>query len=368
ALLARDGTFLQVNDALCRMLAYTRDELIGTSASDRTHEGDRAQLAAAVARAHANPGTAVELEKRCLPAGDRDLWAQLVLSRLGDAVLAQARDVTADHRIADGLLRDELTGLPTRGLALDRLANALREQGPGGSVAAVVIDIDRFGAINDSFGHVAGDRVLAACAARFLSQEPAARTVGRLGGDEFVAVYSDVRYPAEAVSLAQGLVATLEVPLGGDGGALHVSASAGVALSTSSSDPAELLRDALTALHRAKARARGTVELFDHDMRVVAASRLRLEQELATAIAGDQLRLHYQPIVDLRRGTTVGLEALVRWEHPERGLLTPDEFIPVAEDTGLIDDLGRWVVRGALAQLAAWRQTSPSLADLHVSV
>jgi diguanylate cyclase (GGDEF)-like protein len=255
-------------------------------------------------------------------------------------------------------LHDPLTGLPNRALLADRLANAqARARRSTGGVAVLFLDLDRFKVVNDSLGHSVGDRLLVAVADRISGSIRPGDTAGRFGGDEFIVVCDDVHDEAEALRLADRLVASLEEPfvLAGGSEPIFLSASVGVSMASDGrEDPASMIRDADAAMYRAKERGRARCELFDHDMRERVVARLETENDLRRALERDELRLDYQAFVDVTTQAVVGAEALVRWDHPQRGTLSPDHFIGVAEEIGLIRPLGRWVLREACTQLARW--------------
>ncbi|MBI2708119.1 MAG: EAL domain-containing protein [Actinobacteria bacterium] len=268
-----------------------------------------------------------------------------------DAISFIARDIrdrkALEHRLEHQATHDPLTGLPNRTLVLDRLRVALaRTLRRGGEVAVLFADLDDFKVVNDSLGHEMGDRLLEVLASRLVSAVRPGDTVGRFGGDEFVVVCEDVDGHESASLVAERLAETLTQPVGLDGTEVVVSASVGIALASQASTTAEdLLRDADSAMYEAKARGRARAEIFDLAMRTRAVARLELEGSLRRAVERRELRLRFQPQVDLRTGATVGFEALLRWEHPERGLLEPDEFLGVAEGSRLIVPVGRWVLQ-----------------------
>jgi diguanylate cyclase (GGDEF)-like protein len=273
-------------------------------------------------------------------------------------VLADAIDrVRTEEETRRRGLHDPLTGLPNRTLVLDRIAHALaRQDRSEGSVAVLFLDVDNFKVVNDSLGHRAGDNLLCQLAARLSDAVRPADTVGRFGGDEFVVLCEDVTDEPMALRIAGRLARVFAEPFSLEGDDVHVaSASIGVVLRDGAhDDPEELLRDADAAMYRAKERGRARVELFDTGMRARAIGRLQTEGDLRRALERDELRVVYQPIVALGDGRIRGFEALVRWQHPERGLLAPAQFIPVAEESGMIVALGRVVLEEACRQSAHW--------------
>jgi diguanylate cyclase (GGDEF)-like protein/PAS domain S-box-containing protein len=267
------------------------------------------------------------------------------------------QDVTAQREAAEALsqlaLHDPLTGLPNRSLFMDRLGQALRRLDRRNRVLAVLfVDLDRFKIINDRFGHAAGDETLLAVGTRLREVLRPSDTVARLGGDEFVALCEDLESDQAAVRVAERVLAALDRPMPCAGQEVTCSASIGIALTRRADATADaLLRDADMAMYRAKETGRHRIEVFDNSARLRNQARLQTAEELRLAVDSDQLRVVYQPIVHLGQATPAGVEALVRWQHPRRGLLAPAEFIEVAEDTGLVVPLGAWVLRRACRDL-----------------
>ncbi|HET9442092.1 MAG TPA: EAL domain-containing protein, partial [Acidimicrobiales bacterium] len=263
---------------------------------------------------------------------------------------------------------DTLTGLPNRALVLDRLDHALaashRYDRP---VGVLFVDLDRFKVVNDSLGHSIGDEVLIRIGERLRSAVRPSDTVGRLAGDEFVVVCEDVD-SNDLLRIAQRVTAAVEVPLSLYGRDAVITASIGIAHVAAGGRAEDVLRDADVAMYRAKERGRARVEIFDHAIRARLLQRLETEQALRRAVHRNELQLHYQPIVEVRSGRLTGVEALVRWAHPERGMVPPNDFIPLAEETGLIIPIGRWVLNEACAQLRRWQEGNPALAHLKVAI
>ncbi len=255
-------------------------------------------------------------------------------------------------------LHDPLTGLPNRTLALDRLDQALaRRHRERIDLAVFVLDVDGFKLINDTLGHAAGDEVLLALAPRLTASLRTTDTVARLGGDEFVVICPDIDGPRGASDVAERLGNEVTRPLNLSSGEHFFTVSIGGTLAATKHDtPESLLGDADAAMYRAKARGRGAYELFDEAMRTSLIARVRTETELRRALSGDELIVYYQPVIDVATGRPVSTEALVRWQHPERGLVPPLEFIPIAEETGLISMLGLLVLEHACRQTAAWQR------------
>jgi diguanylate cyclase (GGDEF)-like protein len=264
---------------------------------------------------------------------------------------------------------DALTGLPNRTLVIDRLTHALaRHRRRAGGLAVLFVDLDRFKVVNDSLGHSVGDEVLIKIAERLQTAVRPGDTVSRLAGDEFVVICEDVADEADVVRVAERVAQTVAVPLQLYGRETVITASIGIAIAGPDIKAEDLLRDADVAMYRAKEKGRARLELFDQAMRTRMLDRLETEHALRLALDHGSLVLHYQPTVCLTTGRVLSVEALVRWEHPTRGLVPPSEFVPLAEDTGLIVPLGRWALMAACHQLAGWRLLHPELESMQVSV
>jgi diguanylate cyclase (GGDEF)-like protein len=257
-------------------------------------------------------------------------------------------------------LHDHLTGLPNRALLEDRISQALARAARSGSCVAIAfLDLDHFKLINDTQGHAEGDALLRSVAERLSSAVRSGDTVARFGGDEFVVVCEEVANAEEATQVADRLRTVVELPISLGGEDVYVSASLGVAVGSPTSTPEELLRDADAAMYHAKVEGRARTELFDKEMRTRAEARRHTEKALRRALEDDEFFIVYQPIVSLEAGWVEGVEALVRWEDPERGVILPDDFVAVAEETGLVVPLGVRVLDEACRQLSAWRSEVP---------
>ena len=280
-----------------------------------------------------------------------------------------------EEQLMHDAFHDVLTGLPNRALFIDRLKVAISrfERHGERQFAVFFIDLDRFKLVNDSLGHLNGDSLLVDVARRLKAVLRVSDIVARLGGDEFMILVEELNDPNDAFLLAQQIQNVLRQPFEISGHELFVSASIGIALSgTGYTRPEAIMRDADTAMYRAKAAGKARSEVFDKEMHTQGVKRLQLETELRRAIERDEFTIRYQPIINLDTEQIAGFEALVRWQHPERGLLAPDEFIAVAEETGMIVQIGQWVLRESCRQQQVWetrrRLLKPDAAPLTMSV
>ena len=284
------------------------------------------------------------------------------------------RDVTerreAEERLEHQAFHDPLTNLPNRHLLLDRLGRALERirRRRGRKAAVLFLDLDGFKVVHDSLGHEVGDLLLTVVSQRLGRCLRPEDTLARFGGDEFVVLIEALDDPAEAVGVAERITEELRWPFILEGRELYVAASIGVALGDARThDPDGLLREADTAMYRAKGEG-GGFRVFDPTMYERALGRLEAENDLRRAIERDEFVVHYQPIVDLRTGEPWGMEALVRWEHPERGLLDPSEFVPVAEESGLVVPMGERVLKEACERAKDWQERHPHVPPLVMAV
>jgi len=293
----------------------------------------------------------------------------------GRALLAGSlTDVTAiksaENRVLHEAFHDPLTGLPNRVLFLDRLGLCLmrRRRRNGPPLAVLYLDLDRFHTVNDSLGVDAGDELLVEVKERLTRTLRLGDLLARISGDKFGILLDGINGPEEVKRFADGVVAALKRPLFLAGHEVYASGSMGIALSEGHHRPEDLMRDAITAMHRAKEDGSTAYELFHPDMNANAKERLRLEADLHHAVKRGEFVLHYQPIISFKSGCLSSFEALVRWNHPEHGLISPDVFIPIAEETGLIVPLGNWVLEEACGQMRSWRDRYPLSGHVSMAV
>lgn len=368
------GSITYCNPYLLSITGYTKDEVIGKNFFELfLPETDRA---AASRTFTTNIGRGViashnELEIVTRTGGLRTvLWNYTVLRSPQGSILGAAgigSDVT-EQRVVEGQLvhnafHDSLTGLPNRALFLDRVGHALARRRQ--RFAVLLLDVDDFKNVNDSLGHAAGDEILMQIGERLQRCVRAADTVSRFGGDEFTVLVENVITPADATRAAARIQAGIAEPFHVGEHEIYTTVSIGITICTAEYErPEQILRDADTAMYRAKAQGRSRSEIFDSEMRAEAVARLQLENDLRRAIDRHELRVHYQPIVRLGTRRVTGLEALVRWAHPVRGMIPPGEFIGIAEETGLIVPIGQFVLGEACAAATAW---SPRYVSVNVS-
>jgi diguanylate cyclase (GGDEF)-like protein/PAS domain S-box-containing protein len=346
----------------------------------RIHPSDRGDFEAKLLRLRNQTAVNHFMNEQRLVLPDGGTCWMLVRGHvLRDAAGAPVRMAGSCTDVTGNKSFDSLTGLPNRSLLAERISRAMeghrvRQE----AFALLFLDLDRFKVVNDSLGHLAGDRLLVAFAQRLQaavrdgwapSTPPGANVVARMGGDEFAVLLEDLRDPQDAEVVANRVLASMQTPFVVEGRELFTSASIGLAIGDDSHfSPDDLLRDADTALYRAKALGRARCHVFSADLRDAAVRRLELESDLRRAIDNEELRVHYQPKISLESHRLVGFEALLRWYHPVQGVIMPGDFIPLAEETGLILPIGTWILREAGRQLRAWQTGIPSEWPLEVSV
>jgi diguanylate cyclase (GGDEF)-like protein/PAS domain S-box-containing protein len=374
----RHGRIVHVNKAFSNLTGYSEAELIAMTPADLTDPAERAEDVNALDRMIRGELPSHQREGPIRHAHGEQVWVHLTMRAVPDQngnpqyAIVQMADVTARRAAEDRLvfqaLHDPLTGLSNRRVLMDRLQHELDDLSRRTTAVGVFyLDLDRFKRVNDDLGHEAGDQLLVEVSRRIETVMRPPDTIARLGGDEFVVVCGGLVDETDGIGIAERLLESISKPVTLAGHAVVVSPSIGVAFTRSvDEDPVELLRRADTAMYRAKGRGRACYELFDESLRMQANARLEMESDLRDALEHGYFRLHYQPIINLERGHIVGVEALLRMQHPVRGLLGPDEFIDVAEDSGLIGAIGQWVLEEACRQQARWQKVLPE--PLHMAV
>ena len=425
-----EGIFRYVSPSVKRILGYLPHRTIGRSVFDTVHPDDCALITETLNKAIQNPRTSQSAVEYRVPHrnGSWCFLEAVATNLLHDpavqGIVINCHDITqrklAEAQLLHDAFHDGLTGLPNRALFIDRLEHALRlaQRRKDYLFAVLFLDLDRFKVVNDSLGHAIGDQLLIACARRLETCLRVGDTVARLGGDEFAILLEDIEGINEATSIANRLQQKITCPIVLDAHEVFITASIGITLSSIEYlEPVNLLRDADTAMYRAKGLGRSRYEVFNSSMHAHALQLLQLENDLRRAAESirdrpreedegqhfgrqeqfgrpktsedfakleqcpklplfplpplspaPQFIIHYQPIVSIVTNTITSFEALVRWQHPERGLISPIEFIPIAEETGLIVPLGRWVLRTACHQIRQWQQLFPCNPPLSVSV
>ena len=362
ALVSADGDIMLANGSLAAMLGRRADSLVMMSLADVTHPDDVSLDAVKMAELLAGETETYTVEKRYVTADGTQLWGQMTAAAVPDlhgdirGLIVQLQDVTqrrdAELELANRALHDPLTGLANRFLVQQWLNSALLEH-LGRDVGVLYCDLDRFKVVNDSLGHTAGDDVLVEAAARLCAAVRPEDLVGRVGGDEFVVVCERIAGAEDLMRLAARLCDVLDEPIVIGEHSHTVTISIGAALGRSPDSADDLLMRADMALLRAKRLGRARVEFFDETVdRIATRDDLELEEQLRASIGTGQLRAFYQPILTLADGRVVGHEALLRWEHPQQGLLAPARFLDIAENTGLIRSLGWWVLGQACRDAA----------------
>ncbi|PSN11194.1 GGDEF domain-containing response regulator [filamentous cyanobacterium CCP5] len=286
-------------------------------------------------------------------------------------VLDISKRKQAEDQLVFRALHDSLTDLPNRSLLSDRLEKSIQraQQSPTYHFAVLFLDLDQFKVVNDSLGHLVGDQLLITVARKLQAIARPTDIVARLGGDEFVILVEHVPDIQAVVQIAKRILADFEGTITIEGHTFFMSTSIGIVWSTvDHTEVSDLLRDADIAMYRAKAKGRAKYEIFDAEMHTQAVKRLTLEHDLQLAIIQQEFIAYYQPVIDLNTRKLTGFEALIRWQHPLRGFISPDDFIPVAEETGLIVPISRWMLQAACEQMATWRQQFPHADDLKISI
>lgn len=363
-LLIRDGRIVYESPSTERILGHPPDVVANAGYIEFVHPDDRGRVVDEVVSLLAAPDTVSRIECRLRHADGQ--WVPVEATARNftadddlDGLVVNVRDVTERKALEEQLehraFHDPLTGLPNRALFRDRVEHLVQRGARASLEAAVLyVDVDGFKDINDSLGHDVGDRVLREIARRIHGSVRVADTAARLGGDEFAVLLEDLDGPHAAVATAERIVRVLGERLRVDDHALEVSASVGVALLTGDDATDDLVRNADIAMYEAKGQGRGGVAVYRPEMHEDLVERLALSQAIVDGLERGEFVVHYQPIVAIEDASIRGVEALVRWQHPDRGMVSPADFIPIAEDSGTIVELGRFVLREAVGQLRDW--------------
>ncbi|HEX5717338.1 MAG TPA: EAL domain-containing protein [Thermoanaerobaculia bacterium] len=380
SILDPDGSVLYASPSHQRLLGHAPEDFVGGNFLDFVHYEDRPLVANALECLVDLPHENLTIEFRCQHRNDTWLTIESTASNLlaHPSVLGlvlNSHDITdrkrAEERLLHDALHDELTGLPNRALFMDRLWQAVERsrREPDRLMAVLFLDVDQFKIVNDSLGHLVGDQLLIQIARALSSALRPMDTIARIGGDEFAILLERGHEVEDAASVADRIHERLAAPINLGGHEVFITASIGIAICTPDYEkPEDLLRDADTAMYRAKSSGRACHVVFHRGMHHFVMARLQLESELRRAIERGQIEVHYQPFVDLGTGTVTGVEALMRWIHPRRGLILPDDFLTVAEETGLILPLGRYVLTQACQRVRHLQTKYPEHRDLRVSV
>jgi diguanylate cyclase (GGDEF)-like protein/PAS domain S-box-containing protein len=368
------------NNAFCTMLGFTQDELLGKDSTSFTFIDDIGIAEESRRRIHRGDEDASRYIKRYVRKDGRLIYVEVMRAPARDVdgnilynVISE-RDITDERALAAELyhqaLHDTLTGLANRALFDDRLEQARAKTArDGGLMAVLLLDLDDFKGVNDSLGHLAGDQLLIAVARRLEQVTRSTDTLCRFGGDEFLYLAEEISEPADAALAAMRLLAALDEPFTVAGTQVEQRASIGLTVSDGSrSDHTDFVRDADVALYEAKRQGRGGFVPFSTSLHQKAVDRFELVRELRLALNSGDLSMHYQPILNLTNNKIVGFEALMRWHHPERGWVPPNVFIPAAEQSDLILDLGHFALREAVAAASSWTKSNGTAEDLYVSV
>lgn len=371
------GVITAANPGAARVLGFSPDALVGTSLTDYLAAADLERARATFAKV-AGGAVSVRGEFEHIAKDGHSVFldvAAFPIRKDGQVIGLEgiARDVSAHYALKAELIRqslhDPLTGLPNRALCVDRIGQALsRAARARSTVAVLLLDVDEFKVVNDSLGHGAGDELLVELAARLRAVSRRGETIARMGGDEFVIVADGINAEDEVMALGERIQSVFREPFAIGGTHRQMTGSLGVALSGRGTHASELLRDADTAMYRVKGSGKGETRVFDQAHRIEFLQRIAVETGLRDAVHAGELEVYFQPIVDPITRQILAVEALSRWRHPELGWIQPGEFIPIAEESGLIVSLGQHVLREAVSQTAAWRRQRASALPLGVFV
>jgi diguanylate cyclase (GGDEF)-like protein/PAS domain S-box-containing protein len=373
-----DGRFQRVNLAACEILGRSEKDILGTRVQDYLNPDSSENWPAAISSVEPGDGGTSHVERHFVRPDGETAWAQETVSIVpgqdGEPayIFMQLQDITlrkqAEEKLEYQASHDPLTGLASRQVLTGSPKNSLTSaQHSGGQVSVLFLDIDQFKIINDGLGHTAGDGLLLQMAKRLQAMVRSDDTLVRFGGDEFVMVCENLT-SEDTERLVERILTSGKEPFTLEGQEVFVTISVGIVIAEGNEDPVTVLRNSDAAMYKAKNRGRAQAMMFSEDIFRQASSRLDLESQLARVLEKDELRVYYQPIVDVSTEEVAGFEALVRWIRPKRGLISPLEFIPIAEETGMIVPIGEWVLRRALAQAQQWRGEVAGAQHLSMSV
>ena len=387
AVTSLDFHFLRVNDKYCNILGYSREELLGMHAFDVNVKGYGARMQELRQQMTAGDIPNILDEKQLVRKDGSLVWVSVAgsLVRASDGTpryhIAVIQDISASKRAAAALKESEeqfrilaqydvLTGLPNRSLFYDRLAHGIAQAKRHNRILGVLfIDVDRFKYVNDTFGHAAGDKLLKLVSQRLKTCVRDEDTVGRLSGDEFAIVLGYLGTAEDAAVVAKKIISQLNQPFDFEGTELYVTVSIGITLfPTDSTDQDELIRNADVAMYRAKDLGRNNYQFYTPDLNRRTREMMNLESELRRALEREEFVMHYQPKVSLTDARITGLEALLRWQHPERGLVAPGDFMPLLEETGLIVQAGHWILCCVCRQLNEWQAAGVPVVPIAVNL
>lgn len=374
-----DGTVRYQSPSAKRVLARDPQAIISRRFFEFLHPQDIPSAQVLIAEALGKPSEPITGELRAVSAGGETVYLEVIANNLLDnpgieGILLTSRDIT-ERKVLEGQLshqafHDPLTNLPNRALFMDRLDNSIeRTNRVSGTLAVLFLDLDEFKVVNDTLGHEAGDRLLAEISLRLQDSLRQGDTVARLGGDEFTILLEGLVSLDEAIAVSDRISQRLRLPIDLGSRSIVVTGSIGIALSSPGQErPEDLLRNADIAMYFAKQQGKDRHAIYDVSMNARAWNRLELESDLRKAIERGEFRVVYQPMIELSSGHLREVEALIRWQHPRRGLVNPDDFIPLAEETGLILPIGKWVLQEACRQMQLWQAENPETAPGRVNV